>query len=78
MISHNKPVIFMGGGEGAAIVQKYDIGFTVTPNDYKSLSELINSINKNIINKFIENINLTKASFSFNNQEKELMIFLNK
>ncbi len=35
------PIIFSGGGEGARLVEKHGLGFTVPPGDYEALQSMI-------------------------------------
>jgi glycosyltransferase involved in cell wall biosynthesis len=38
------PILFAGGGEGAMLVRKYQVGWLCQPSDYKRMQELIKEI----------------------------------
>lgn len=43
-VSYGLPVIFCGGGEGAALVEKHQLGLTSDPGDYKTLEQQLHKI----------------------------------
>jgi glycosyltransferase involved in cell wall biosynthesis len=46
MIQMQVPVIFCGGGEGAEIVERYQVGITSPPGDYNALENSIVTLKK--------------------------------
>ncbi len=77
MINYNIPVIFMGGGEGASIVESNKIGITIEPNDFLNLNKALKNITVQQITSYRENIENNKGLFSYNMQEEKLLMFIN-
>lgn len=74
------PILFCGGGEGAQIVERYGLGFSSTPGDFKALSENIHKI-AGMQEKDFERISasclaVAQKEFNFGNQMKALFDFI--
>lgn len=41
------PILFAGGGEGAAIIEEHKCGWTFTPGDFRSIETLVQNLNGN-------------------------------
>lgn len=74
------PMIFCGGGEGAQIVNDYEIGFTSAPGDYIALTDNIRrlvSLGQEEFSKMSQNcINAAKTDFDFATQMHNTLQFL--
>ena len=68
------PVIYFGGGEGEALIRKYDLGWVVDVGNYRMLNELFKNLEKYPFNlnkrKNIQEVSLEK--FHFRTQLLEL------
>ena len=69
------PILYFSEGEGAKLVEQYNLGYTIKDKDYKVLNELISSLAKNKTVTFSkEKIQKTALeTFDFNKQFKELL-----
>ena len=71
------PILYFGGGEGEAIIKKYNLGWIAEAGNYQSLNKVISSISTSEIN--LETRNKIKEttcnSFDFN---KQIDILINK
>lgn len=76
------PVLFCGGGEGAKIVQEYQIGFISNPGDYLTLQKNIKRMSEMSESEYLqmsENcIKAAETDFSFTVQMRECYNFLYK
>lgn len=74
------PILFCGGGEGAHIVEDYNLGYCSKPGDYKALHENIIKLANLSEDKYSELknncLNASKTDFSFNGQMKEYYSFI--
>lgn len=74
------PVLFSGGGEGAEIVSKYNIGMISDPGDYKALESNIKffeEMSQDIYSLYSKNCLLSsREDFNFDKQIKALNSFL--
>lgn len=66
------PVLFCGGGEGAQIIKRYDVGYISDPGDYKSLKDNIEMLKNISSEEYIELskrcIYVSRNEFNFNEQ----------
>lgn len=69
------PMLYFGGGEGEAIIKKYQLGWTAKAGDYNNLNVVISKINKEELNEELrEKIRRNaKAYFDFNTQLEQLI-----
>ena len=73
------PIIFMGEGEGARIISKYDLGVVIAPKDYQALKDVILTIKTNHITQERMSLNCIRAAeenFNRQIQIKKLNDFL--
>ena len=81
LASFGVPIIYMGEGEAAALINDYNLGYTIKPLDFHSLEKLLQEIVK-IDDESYDNLQnaCLKASvdnFSFENQIKSFTEFIN-
>ena len=80
-IAAELPIIFAGGGEGAQIVEKHDLGFVSGAGDHIGLKEsLINFAGLNEAERKKLHMNLANARaehFAFEKQQDKLFDFIN-
>lgn len=71
------PILFCGGGEGAKIVEKYNVGFTSSPRDYPALSAAILKIKNLSVEDYFELKNncriVSNNIFNFEKQVSDLI-----
>lgn len=69
------PILYFSEGEGAKLVEQYNLGYTIKDKDYKGLNELIRSLSKNKTMSFSKEKIQEKAleSFDFDKQFKQLL-----
>jgi glycosyltransferase involved in cell wall biosynthesis len=48
------PIIFSGGGEGATIIKKYDLGWICNPSDFNDIKSVLLKLSEMPINELIE------------------------
>lgn len=74
------PILFCGGGEGAKIVEEYNLGFVSEPGDYKTLQSNIAKLNLLLDTEYVELskncITTSRTVFDFDNQMRSLNTFL--
>ncbi|MDN3595900.1 glycosyltransferase family 4 protein [Zunongwangia endophytica] len=72
------PTIYFAGGEGGDLVAKYELGYTIAPEDYHALNTQLNHLNSDIIStKNQLRIRKTAAKyFDFELQMKKLIALL--
>jgi len=79
LIQHEVPIIFSGGGEGADIVNAYNLGLTVPPSDVRGITEsleVFRSCNQDEYDALIKSIQTAKSNdFNFNSQFNGLIDF---
>lgn len=80
LIQHEVPIIFSGGGEGADIVNQYNLGLTAPPGNVKGISELLQvfrSYSQDEYDALIKSIQTAKShDFNFNSQFNSLIDFV--
>lgn len=74
------PILFCGGGEGADIINQYNIGYTSSPGDFVALEENIVKMT-NLSDEEYEvlkqnSLKASKTDFSFNQQLDKYFTFL--
>lgn len=69
------PILYVGGGEGEALVKQYKLGWVASPGDYRSLNNTLNSINQEDIclEKKCNLLAISDKHFDFNLQLKALI-----
>lgn len=74
------PILFCGGGEGAYIINKYNLGLVSEPGDYNALSNNISKLNGMSEKEYFllsQNcINASKGDFDFNSQITKCLHFI--
>lgn len=74
------PVLYAGGGEGAAFVESREIGYTCTPGDYAALTENITRMRDMDEEEYEQMsarcITVSRDELDFNKQMKECVNFL--
>jgi glycosyltransferase involved in cell wall biosynthesis len=74
------PILFCGGGEGALIVEKHEVGFTSPPGDIEALKNTITklkSLSEGDYKTIVDNCNKAAIdSFNFDRQMSELVAVL--
>jgi glycosyltransferase involved in cell wall biosynthesis len=74
------PVLFSGGGEGAAIVDDHNLGWTAAPGDYATISQQIEALKATPIEaqlQWRQRIReVAKQGFSKESQDKQFLDFL--
>ena len=55
------PIVFSGGGEGALIIKKYDLGWICNPSDFNDIKSVLLKISEMPINELIERKKRTKT-----------------
>ena len=46
LIQYEVPILYSGGGEGNEIIEKYQLGLTCKPGNYKSMNSMFNAFRK--------------------------------
>lgn len=73
-VSRGVPVIFMGGGEGAQLTKKYNLGYVVAPQDYIGLEKVLAKLNEDEHSVHYANCcDFTDKHLSFNDQLNDLI-----
>lgn len=82
LISISLPILFCGGGEGATIIKKYNIGFISEPSDYKALQKNIIQMKNMSTQEYLQMVNnctnASRTDFSFEYQMDKYYQFLKK
>lgn len=76
-ISRGVPVIFMGGGEGAEIVARHELGYVVEPGDTESLDRVLKQMNEADYLRHYKNcLSYSAGHLCFDTQFDELVEFV--
>ena len=70
-------VIFMGGGEGAALVSKHNLGYIIEPGNFNILNEILLNLNEEAYEEHYSNcLEFSNRELSFNKQFESLRNFI--
>lgn len=74
------PIVYLSGGEGASIVEQYNLGYVVRENDHTSLNQLINDLHcKKLTLPSSQHLQtIAEEHFRFEKQFEAFLVELNK